>query len=69
MSRTCVPEVELESALSHPLEIASNHTLISPSWEENDCYGILAVDKCKAAGGTCKTVTEGGYLANITCTE
>ena len=51
--------MELESALSHPLEIASNHTLISPSWEENDCYGILAVDKCKAAGGTCKTVTEG----------
>ena len=55
--RTCMPD--LGSDLNHPIEFYQNHTIVSPSWEENHCYGTQMVEKCKKDGGTCETVTNG----------
>ena len=65
MPRICVPDSDSEVTLSAPLHIASNHTVVSPAWEENDCYGTEAVDSCKAAGGKCETITEGFYYMSL----
>ena len=61
--RICVPDSG--ATLSAPLHIAANHTVVSPAWEENDCYGTEAVDSCKVAGGKCETITEGFYYMSV----
>ena len=63
MPRICVPDAE--ATLAHPLTIPANNTVVSPAWEENDCYGTEAVDSCKAAGGKCETITEGFYYMSV----
>ena len=60
--RICVPDSE--TSLYAPLHTPTNHT-VSPTWEENDCYGTEAVDSCKAAGGKCETITEGFYYMSV----
>jgi len=61
--KICVPDSG--ATLSAPLHIAANHTVVSPAWEENDCYGTEAVDSCKVAGGKCETITEGFYYMSV----
>ena len=45
--------------LTHPLEFLHNQTIISPKWEENNCYGTEMVEKCKNDGGQCITLSNG----------
>ena len=49
------------------MEFSQNHTIISPSWnqEDNTCHGTLLKEQCKNAGGECVTVQEGFYIMSI----
>jgi len=61
--KTCQPLNGTD--LTHPLEFLHNHTIISPRWEENNCYGTKLVEKCKADGGECITLSNGFYAMSI----
>ena len=50
-----------------PVEFSQNHTIISPSWDQdhNICHGPLLKEQCKNAGGECITIQEGFYTMSV----
>ena len=49
------------------MEFSQNHTIISPSWSQdnNTCHGPLLKEQCEAAFGECITIQEGFYTMSV----
>ena len=54
-----------ETITEHPVLFSFNKSSISYDLEENNCYGTKMVDKCKAVGGECITLSNGEVLTLV----